>query len=543
MADPVFSWQRVKSALGGDAYRFITNYLVRGKFDENDNLIGFINPRTELEAALGGTTSTPLSLTFAEASSPFSVANKSTVIVGLLTNDLVVATPTGAVDGQEITYRFKQDEIGGRKPTVHGVEFPAGTPNQTLACKFVYYASEWTQVSGSSSGAGTVTPPVVVVQENDAITSYAKGAPVVNSTANTDILNVWQDADGVVQIVAPTTGIVTKTVHKAGGTASPRVITKSRLGYVRLTGAQTIKIGNADLSLTRRHALGVLFRMPKANLTGYAGDIKLLQTTQLGLTGNPLLTLGVGGQTSNSNGALTRLVFFCQREGYTAGVSATQFDVSEMNNGTFGKYLDFYGKVSPDFLNLGDNQWGMVWVMGTDSTVDAADALRSQNWSDDGQANRAIDNIRLAHGLHGRQPKQIAISSRWKSPNSPVFLTSPAGTGIYPEKLDGSDAAHPLVDFVMSAGTGKTVDIARVIKLSTFPKLDAIAEMISGKNPHAMGLISGNDFCLDFGALPSICTVTGSPTFNPAEDGPVCDVYHGTLTTDKILNITNRRVA
>jgi hypothetical protein len=392
--------------------------------------------------------------------------------------------------------------------------------------------------NGTITGHLTLTATVVSTSatatiydtdgEGDSLSTYSAAGLAVDITTTTDTLNVNDyTSDGIVMVVPPASGSYVKTVHKTGSGTS-KVYSQSRLGYVRLsnTSPDTIKIGSANLALTKQHAFGVLCRLSMSELTSYAGEFDLAKTSQNGLSGNPYFRLGIGGNSSSD--ATIRKSPFAKREGYTSSVSAVKTEISAVFN-AFGSYPDIYGTNGG---TSGDNKWVWIWVMGTAAT----DETIPQNLSHDGTGNHGKDGIILMHSLHGIDPNALSTSCRWAF--SPLW-TSGVVSGINPDNLSN-------VDFVVaggSTGTGKTIDVARVIKLSTFPGYNRVAEMCAGFHPDALGLMSGDDFCLDFASLPSGCTSTGSPTYNPSEDGPVAHRYHGTNASDVVLTVTNQRIA
>lgn len=377
----------------------------------------------------------------------------------------------------------------------------------------------------STSATGTIYDTNGV---GDSLTTYAASLLAVDKTSTTDTLNINDfSSNGIVMITPPASGTYTKTVHKVG-TGVSKVFSQSRLGYVRLNNATSdrIKIGNANLALTKQHAFGVLCRLSIAQLTSYVGEFELAKTSQNGLSGNPYFRLGIGGNSSAT--VSVRKFPFAQREGYAASVSAIQTEVSNASN-IYGAYPDIFGSNGG---SSGDGVWVWIWVLGTSAT----DEVTPENLSHDGTGTHGRDGIIMAHSLHGIDPNTHSISSRWSY--SPLWTTGVV-SGINPDTLSN-------VDFLIgsgSTGSGKTIDIARVIKISSFPGYKRIAEMCAGFHPEALGLLSGDDFCLDFDSLPSGCTSSGSPTYNPAEDGAIAHRYHGTNASDVILSVTNQRIA
>lgn len=363
----------------------------------------------------------------------------------------------------------------------------------------------------------------------DSGSTYAASSQVVSVSSTTPETINTNDfmTTGAVYIAPPASGTITKTVHKVGASSS-LVKTKSKIGYVRLSGSSTgprLKIGNADLSLSKSHAIGMLIRMDNAQLSSYSGRIQLLKTTQTDGTNN-YLSMFIGGATGTPT---YRNLLSMER----AGFGGVKYEVCASSSGTSGFTISMFG-------NATSNKWVWVWVFGRDPAVDAASNETTLTYT--GSTGFHQTNVvNLAHSLHGVTPGARSIAVR------KAFAPSYGPTGITPMAFDGADGS--LVDFVLGSsndGSTKTVDIARIIKLNTATSLDKIAAMCAGQHPESLKVMSGDDFCIDFSTfsnLPANVTELGTGhSYTPVDDGPEVTTYHGTNSSDVVLNIVNKRV-
>lgn len=248
----------------------------------------------EYEAPTVAETSATIALPFLSASSAFSVTNISNVIVGLLTADLVMEVPTGAVVGQVVTYSFEQDNLGGRALTVHDVTMPLGLAGQVLSCQFQYRGGgKWAQMFGTIPWSGV--PGAVGFGDSQSLNTWATPAIVTSTTTETVTINDGQE--GTVQIIASATPDYTKTVAVKAGAAKSEVYADARLGFVRLNGnADAIRLGSSTpITLPQRHTVAVLMRMANSGVNGYSGRHLLLDSVQLGGSGQPRYSMGIAG--------------------------------------------------------------------------------------------------------------------------------------------------------------------------------------------------------------------------------------------------------
>lgn len=91
-----------------------------------------------------------LNITFSEASSTFSIAGKSTIIFGVLTNNLVTPTPTGGTVGNNYNFIWQQDATGGRNVTFDGVDYGSGAAGTHMVKSFTCVAANTFVLVGSS---------------------------------------------------------------------------------------------------------------------------------------------------------------------------------------------------------------------------------------------------------------------------------------------------------------------------------------------------------------------------------------------------------
>jgi len=526
-----------------------------------------------------------------------------------------------------------------------------------------------------SGGWPDVSAPSTILF-GDSLSPNAFTTLVFDNTATTDTLNINDGAVGS-SILTPPTGTFTKTFSKIGAAVTD-IYSESRVGYVRLdnTSGQTIKIGSANLNMGQDHCIGVLARMPLANITGYAGVYDLVKTSQNGASGQPQLALGVAGASN----ALAKQIYY-RREGNAGAAAASLVELSDVNIGSYPIALDIFGKNITAIRQ--DADW--VWLFGfgnTDAdsvvfngsasgtsimTVTSGSGLKDRmliagpadtgvvptsnyyiknqltstepdgalggvgtylmsatgtwtcalasgvmpiedNYSMTSSSFPRANNNGAAHAVLGDTKSTSGVSQRifngfhngygdgavftasmsgsvvmtvsamtsgtiglgntlsgtGLTANSYIYnqLTGDAGgVGTYLVRSMSGGAVNQTwsttvsataitpnltnVDFVLSSGSsgsGKTVDIARVFKCKK-PNMAQLGLIASGMHPKALGLMSGDDFCHDFGSLPAGCTSTGSPTFNPAEDAPIVHRYHGDTTSDVVLSLTNKRVA
>lgn len=385
------------------------------------------------------------------------------------------------------------------------------------------------------------------------------------------------------------------------------------------TTSQGVKIGNANLKLTNRSVIGVLCRLDASQLNSYTGDFNVLKTSQNGASGKPYILMGIGGSTSTTNTSTVRKYFFTGREGKTAAGSVDSvYDIAAQYNGIYSAYFDPFGVQGTPFLTNKWVWLWMLSSDATDQAftsfnyADDASFPRKCNTTrlviaengcfpnEKGVSSRETSFGPLFEGQCQFTGQMIGTTTLTVSAmlSGAIVINStlagsgvanyraitaqltgtPGGVGTYtvsgavqtfgpttvtcpgitPAYFDGSDGSHPLIDFVLgsgSSGTGKVVDVARVIKLSTFPcgfgvdgvnniGYDVIGQLSNGMHPDSIpGLMTADDFCLDFDALPSGCTNINSPTYNPAADGPILHRYHGTNASDVTLSVTNQRIA
>lgn len=431
----------------------------------------------------------------------------------------VSGTATAGVDYSATPTLTNGCTIGGGNIT-----FPAGVSTTEIAFTTLDNGTRTGLLTlGSTAGGQSATAKIYDTDGNgDSISTYTGASLEPINTTTTDTININDYVTGTVVITPPASGTFTKTIHKAGGLNSD-VFSKSRIGYVTLnnTSSQTIKIGSANLSLSQQHMIGVLFRMDTSQLGGYNGEFELLKTTQTGGLGNRLLRVGIGGFTS-SNEAIRKQIFM-QRE----GVSALQYELSPTSAAyPIAIAPDYFNANSP-FANAANGKWMWAWVIGTSND---AGYFRPENLSANYSTTQGKNSIIIAQGLHMDAPNFAAMSC--------LPSTNPSWANISPMTLSN-------VDFIVgsgSTGTGKTIDIARVIKINSFAGFDAIGAMSSGIHPKQLGLMTGDDFCLDFGSLQAGCTETSSPTYNTAEDGAIVHRYHGDTSSDVTVSVVNKRV-
>jgi hypothetical protein len=390
-------------------------------------------------------------------------------------------------------------------------------------------------------GIGTIL--AVVPASGDSLSTFAKTALVIENTATTDTLNVSDETvNGRATIFPPLTGTFTKTIHKTGSVNS-KVFSKSRIGYARFTGNSSgpkIRIGNANLTLPQRHCFGLLVRVNGTSElgaigSGYTGELNLCEVTQTDGTNKYMRITLPGGNFATTAKRKNPNVIRS-----SAGSSSTLYEYAGSSS-AWGIAPNMYKDNCPP-----TSEWTWIWVTGRDLT-DAQTGEGSLTYNESNSTFHGNNNISFIMALNGCHPSVANIMLR--KVNEPSFSTG-AVSYVNPASL-GASFGNQDIDFTIggtSDTTSKTFDVARVIKLNSFPGFGKIAAMCAGHHPDSiLGSLTGDEFCIDLGAtgsVPAGCTeINSPPTYNPAEDGPVVSVYHGLNSSDVVLNVVNKRIS
>jgi hypothetical protein len=520
-----------------------------------------------------------------------------------LTANLVVSdNPATPVADTYYLYKFTQGGAGNFTVTLHGEVIAGAVVNSKLFVQYYYDGADFVKLSGT-----VITPAVVVTTYGDSISLNTWAVPALSVSGTTETLSINDGALGQATVIIPTTGVFTKTVSKIGAAVS-KVFSTSRLGYVRINnsvgGAGAVKVGNANISLGKRHTIAVLMRMPNANVVGYNGIYPILATSQLHTDSNPLYSMDINGASVATANKTSR--FSVSRANNLGTTGFVTSDTSDTGGFSVPLNLFTYNGFAPA---REDSEWFMVFSISGDET-DTPTIGESVNTASGGSASYA-DKITAGHSLYGATSKH-QISNRQNtigqtyadlatftaSCDSSGVMTVTAvasgvievnatlsqigaytdlvvksqltgtigGVGTYSVKrfvnngniafaeqsvtTGGYFAALSNVDFLIksgSTGTGKEIDVARVM-IFTDKRLST-EEMLLLSNGAHPETIANNYLHYDLddaGATlvaDGYAIATGTPTWNPAEDGPIGTKYHGTTITDVVITATNGRIA
>lgn len=337
---------------------------------------------------------------------------------------------------------------------------------------------------------------------------------------------------GQTRVSAPASGSGTLILENQGN-SSITVVTQGRSGYVRLTGqaasGDRIQVGNANFSITRAMLLLITLRIARTSqIEGYSGQIELFKTNQSDSSG-PKLRCFAGGSSMSPTTYRRHAVM--ERSGIVSGSPGQTFAYSSVSSAAGPAAANVLGiTASEDWKTVG---W---WCR---SNLDGA--LTGQNTMGGIGVGVSSDRIYTVCSPN------VGNLTYWRG----EFILS-TSTGPLQDSGQTTYAfpTHSNVDFVMggsSTATNRTFDVARIVKLNQSTSLDHTALMCQGIDPRVLGYsLSADDFVLDFGQLPSICTVSGgAPLFNPAEDGPSLFRILGTISPGNSLSIaySNGRLA
>ncbi len=402
---------------------------------------------------------------------------------------------------------------------------------------------------GGVSGTGTIVD-LGSATYGDSLSTKVLTTDILDNAATTDTINLYDGvANGNFFIVPPASGTFTKTIHKSGS-ANSLGFSKSRIGYARIEGHNTsspkYRIGNADLTLNQSHCVMMLIRIDRDSTTtgveNFAGEFELLKTTQTDGSGNPLFKIAIAGSTFAT--ATRRRLVTVQRSGILTATPGPLYECAG-SSGSTTYSASVFGSGGPTGAN-----WAWVMAVGFSASDPAWSAYTSLVTNSAASiASRAIHAGYALHGSEFLNAGSVAIRDSGASGLNITNLSYNPSSTNYVTGNDGANEGRLInVDFVIGgsnhASTSRIVDVARVIKLNTLPDANAIAMICSGMHPQNMGLMSGDDFCLDFDALPANTTlIQGTSVFNFAEDGPVCTDYFGNNASDITMSVTNRRVA
>ncbi|MDP3929875.1 MAG: hypothetical protein Q8R57_12700, partial [Bacteroidota bacterium] len=300
-------------------------------------------------------------------------------------------------------------------------------------------------------------------------------------------------------------------------------------GFVELSGDNTtgskIRIGNADISLTASHTIGMCIEVDKAILASFSGNLPLITTTQLS-GANPYLQFFIGGGSHGTSAYRNNYVM--QRAGMPSGVPGLMTEYGTSNNG-IGQAVTPYGYNGN--TNNPSTQFIWLWILGR-STSDPVTNEQTLAYNG-GSSNYHPNNcVLVANAIHG---SSSSLQLNLRKVNAPAY----GAASITPDALTN-------IDFVIGASsnaTAKTWKLARFIKLNRAASVAHLATMSGGVHPKSLGYNTTGDLCLDFNTIPANCTVIqGSVAHNTNENSPIMQRYHGDNTSDNNLVITNGRV-
>lgn len=90
-------------------------------------------------------------ISFANATTPVNFSLGGNVVIGTLTAGVSIPAPTGMVEGNTITYRFQQDNVGRRVVLFpNGLSYGSGPAGSKLVVKFYYDGTDFIQVNQSN---------------------------------------------------------------------------------------------------------------------------------------------------------------------------------------------------------------------------------------------------------------------------------------------------------------------------------------------------------------------------------------------------------
>ena len=294
-------------------------------------------------------------------------------------------------------------------------------------------------------------------------------------------------------------------------------------GYVTLDGTQSIKIGNANISIAESHFLAVLCRINKSTMIeGQNKTINLARTTQQ-TDGRYNRQMIVTGSASSTPSSVARRCTSYVCEGFSAGPTAASQRLTSDWSSTYRPaytpaiYPDAYGDNGASETNETPNSdWCWHFVRGSAAGESESNCESLMSSSGGTHAARKLSIGHMWVPRHG-----LVI------PNSMTCLTVPTNSiGTDSGSLPYATPAFSAQDWVLGANAaGTTLDVACVIHLSRFPRLLDVVLILQGIHPADMGLspVAGSDFVCWLASKAQgeassglTLTETGTPAYSAA---------------------------